>query len=794
MIGRTLGHYSILEPLGAGGMGEVYLAEDTTLDRQVALKVLPKDVAASRERLERFQREAKALAALNHPHIVTVYSVESSDEVHFLTMERVDGEPLSEALPENGYALEEFLDLAIPLADALSEAHERGIVHRDLKPANIMVDSRGRPKILDFGLAKLEAADAEEHSSQLSTQMMTKEGRVLGTYPYMSPEQAEGKIVDHRSDLFSFGSVLYEMATGTRPFTGDSPASLMGAILKDDPVPLTERRGDLPEVLAAILGRCLEKDPDERFSTARELYDALIDLQRDVTAGRAAASSPASGLVRIGRGARFGLAAILVLAVLGSIIWFLTGLTGNLTPPDPGGPRISSLAVLPLRNLSGDPAQEYFVDGMTEALITDLSKIGALKVISRPSAMRYKGTKKSLSEIARELGVEALIEGSVVREGDRVGITAQLIEAATETNLWADRYERSLTSIMGLQSEVAQAIAREIRVQLTPEETTLLTRTREVDPEAYEAYLKGEFHAEKMTALDVDTALQYYQLALEEDPDYAPAYAGIAFVWAARTYFGVPASEAGPKIRQAAFKALELDSTAPETHWILAVLATWLEWDWETGEREFRRTIELDPNHARARVFYGLFLSAMGRFDEAMSQIERGIELDPLNAMYTTYLGFALNRARRFDDAVEACRNGLTLDPQFSAAISCLRTAFYGKGLFEEALAQSKRWATTHGDHELAQALEQGEAEGGFQGAMLQAAETLVDRSDVTRSMAIARLFLQGGDPERALDWLEQAYDARMQDFIYLRVNPAWDPLHSEPRFQELLRKLNLPQ
>jgi serine/threonine-protein kinase len=793
MIGRTLGHYSILELLGEGGMGEVYLAEDTTLDRRVALKVLPQEVAASQERLDRFQREAKALAALNHPHIVTVHSVESSDGVHFLTMELVDGEPLSEALPESGYELEKFLDLAIPLADALAEAHERGIVHRDLKPANIMVDSRGRPKILDFGLAKLEQPDAEDYSSQLSTAMMTQEGRVLGTYPYMSPEQAEGKIVDHRSDLFSFGSVLYEMATGTRPFTGDSPASLMGAILKDEPAPLSDHRDDLPDALAAILDRCLEKNPEKRFRTARELYDALTDLQRDVAAGRVSVSPFGPGLARFGRGVRIGLATMLVLAVLAGVIWVLSGLSGKLAP-DSGGPRISSLAVLPLRNLSGDPAQDYFVDGMTEALITDLSKIGALKVISRSSAMRYKGTSKSLSEIARELGVEALIEGSVFREGDRVGITAQLIEAATETNLWADRYERGLTSILALQSEVAQAIAREIQVQLTPEETTLLTQTREVDPEAYEAYLKGEFHVEKMTAPDVDTALQYYQLALDEDPDYAPAYAGIASVWAARTYFGVPASDAIPRIKEAAFKALELDSSAPETHWTLAVLATWLEWDWETGEREFQRTIALDPNHARARVFYGLFLTAMGRFDEAKAQIGRGVELDPFNAMYQTYLGIALFRERRFDEAIEACRKGLTLGPDFGDAIGCLRAAYYEKGLLEESLAQSKRWAAARGDHEYAKALEQGEAEGGFAGAMLLAAQTLVDRSDVTKSMAIARLFLQGGDSERALDWLEKAYDVRMQDMIYLGVNPTWDPLRSEPRFQELLRKMNLPQ
>jgi serine/threonine-protein kinase len=792
MIGQTIGHYKIVEKLGAGGMGEVYRAEDTTLKRQVALKVLPAELAGSQERLERFQREAHTLAALDHPNIVHIYSVESDDDVHFLTMQLVRGKALGELIPENGLELDRFFEIAILLADALRAAHEKGIIHRDLKPENVMVDEEGRGKILDFGLAKLRLPEFAEDDRELPTQAMTQEGLILGTVPYMSPEQVQGRRIDHRTDLFSFGILLYEMLCGTRPFSGENTASLVSSIMRDEPEPVREVRKGLPAPLAELVAACLQKDPQERIQSAGDIRDRLQGIRREVESGQAVLTQPTTTAGRPNVW-KWALPALLIVLALIVGIWVWTSRDGS-TGPEGSASRITSLAVLPLQNLSGDPDQDYFVDGMTEALITDLSKISALKVISRTSAMRYKGSGKALAEIAEELDVDAVIEGSVIREGDQVGITAQLVEVATDQSLWADRYERDLTSILKLQGEVARAIAREIRVTLTAGEETVLTRARAVHPEAYEAYLRGRYHVRKMTAADLNLAEQYYELALAKDPEYASAYAGISGVWGARTYFGVLTRDAAPKMRTAALKAIELDPTAPEGHFALASLATWLEWDWDSGEREFLRAIELDPNFSDARVFYGLLLTALGRFDEARAQMERALESDPLNVMFQAYLGVALFRERRYDDAIAQCHRALSLDPSFGDAHGILAAALHKKGLFEEALEERKKQIAAGGDQEYLNALEQGEAQAGYTGAMVAAAEALVARSNPAYSISIARSYLDAGERERALEWLEKAYQARIQNMIYLRVNPIWDPLREEPGFQELQRLMNFPE
>jgi serine/threonine-protein kinase len=725
MVGRTLGHYRILDKLGAGGMGEVYRAQDTTLKRQVALKVLPAELAANQERLERFQREAETLAALDHPNIVHIYTVEAAEGVHFLTMQLVRGQRLAELVPDDGLPVERLLEIALPMVDALRAAHERGIVHRDLKPENVMVDEEGRVKILDFGLAKLRLPEAGDGDSLLSTQAMTQAGVVMGTVPYMSPEQVQGTPVDHRTDLFSLGVLLYEMACGTRPFSGENSASLMSSILRDAPAPVAERKSGLPQRLVDLIDRCLEKDREERYQTARELHGELLELERELSAGQAVVARPAAKGVRLG--SRLLLAAVLVLAIVAGLIWFLQRGSREPTSATSAGPQISSLAVLPLRNLSGDPEQDYFVDGMTEALMTDLSKIGALKVISRSSAMRYKGTEKPLAEIARELDVDAVIEGSVVREGDRVGITAQLIEAATATNLWADRYDREISSILALQGEVAQAIAREIQVTLTPEEESLLTRARQVNPEAYDAYLKGLFHWYELTPADLDTALQYFELALEKDPDYAPAQVGIYFVWAGRQQMGLtPASEAGPKARAAALRAVEMDDTLAEAHNALAGMKTWTDWDWEGADTAFQRALELDPSFAFAHAMYSHLLITVGRIDEALVHSERALELDPYNVLFKAFHGVVLFYDRRYDDALATFRAVLAMQPDHPTALGFLEELLIKMGRRDELLeVQRQRIAN---DAELVSAFEQGLAEAGYEGAQRRIADLLAAR------------------------------------------------------------------
>jgi serine/threonine protein kinase len=598
MIGQTLGHYEILDRLGAGGMGEVYRAEDTRLQRQVALKILPPEMAKSQERLVRFQREAQTLAALDHPNIVHIYSVERGEDVHFLTMQLIQGKRLSDLTPEEGMPLEQILEIAIPLADALRAAHEKGITHRDLKPENVMIDLEGRVKILDFGLAKLRLPDPGPEASQLRTEAMTQEGMVLGTVPYMSPEQVQGEPVDHRTDIFSLGIVLYEMASGLRPFRGANSASLMSSILRDQPAPVSDVKAGLPEELGRILSRCLEKNPERRFQSARSLRDELKELELQTASGQLASERvevPSASTARDlpkPRWLALALAALFV-AVLVGLQWWRSGPPS----PEPETPQITSLAVLPLRNLSGDAEQDYFADGMTEALILDLSKIGALKVISRTSIMRFKETDRSVAVIARELGVDAVVEGSVLREGSRVGITAQLIEASSDRTLWAERYQRDLTSILSLQAEVARAIAGEIRVSLTPQEESLLAATRTVDPEAHEAYLKGRFYRDRFTPQDLETALQYFERALEIDPSYALAHHGVGSVWGYRTVLGVATPrEAWPKSAEALERTLALDDSVAEAHLSLANLKVWYEWDWEGGELAFLRAIELNPN------------------------------------------------------------------------------------------------------------------------------------------------------------------------------------------------------
>ncbi len=786
MIGRTLSHFEIIRKLGAGGMGEVYLARDTKLERQVALKVLPAEMVDDPDRLQRLQREAKALAAIDHPNIVTIFSVEEAEGVHFLTMAHVEGRTLEETIPPNGFPPERLLPLAVSLADALRAAHERGIIHRDLKPANVMVDDEGRLRVLDFGLAKMQPRSAIPDVGEVATQTMTRQGTVLGTFPYMSPEQVEGKPVDARSDLFSLGVMLYEMATGRRPFRGETAASLITSIMRDAPEPVTEACVGLPTRLGEIIHRCLEKDPQHRFESAKQLREQLEDLQREVVSGQAVLSKPPTS-VPATTGSPLRVPAVvgvlLIVAGLAAVaVWKLRG------APEP---RIASLAVLPLQNLSGDPEQDYFVDGMTTALITDLSRIHALKVISPSSAMRYKGTEKSLREIAQELNVEAILEGSVLRENDRVAVTAQLIETANEETLWAQRYELEVTSVLALHGEVARTIAQAIEIQLTPDEEIGLTTGRQVNPETYEAYLRGMHHLSKGTSEGFATGIAFLNEAIDHDPADARAYAGLALGYVRIGHDTGPPDVVFPRAIGAANRALELDPNLADAHAAIADAKMYYEWDFDGARQSFEHAVQLSPNLAEAHAHYTWYHAIYGHWDEAEEEARRAQELDPLSPTFTAWLGCLLWYMEDNETAIEEARKSLDLSTDFPFGWYVLGSVYASQGRFDEAIEAHRKASEVAPPLTWALAGSYGRA-----GRLEEARQVLdawndPDNPSQALNMAMALGFM--GETDEAIRWLEIAYETRNPWMPWIDVLPELRSLHGDPRFQQMLRRMNIP-
>jgi TolB-like protein/Tfp pilus assembly protein PilF/predicted Ser/Thr protein kinase len=773
--GSTIaGKYKIIEELGRGGMGVVYKTEDTKLRRTVALKFLPPELTHIPDVKERFMREAQAAAALDHPNICTVYEFDEDEEKSFISMAYIQGQNLRKKIESGPLELEEALRIATQVAEGLQEAHKKGVVHRDIKSGNIMIDARGQAKIMDFGLARMTG-----------TTLLTQEGAAIGTIAYMSPEQARGKEVDHRTDIWSLGVVLYEMLTGKLPFKGDHEQAVVYSILKEKPEPISGLKSDIPVSIEQVVSKALEKDKDKRYQQVEELLDDLKSISAGIVPEEIKARLRKAKLRKRKRALLYGGVSGLVIAAVVIALLFFTG------PAE----AINSIAVLPLENLTGDAEQEYLVDGVTDELIGQLGQISALRVISRQSVMRYKGSDKTLPKIARDLNVDALVEGSVQQVGNSVRIRVQLIDALPEErNLWGETYESAKTDLLMLYSEMAQAIADKIKVSLTAEESTRLTKTRrQVDPEAYEAYLKGQFHWNKFNEQDIEIALQYYELALDKDPNYAPAYAGIASYWGAMSYFGMLTSEIMPERMAALEKCLELDSMLPEAHDALAGTATWFEFDWDKAEREFLLTMGLNPNNAGTRIFYGLFLTGMGRFEEAKKQMEIGLELDPLNAMHQGYLGNAFLRARQFDQAIAQYKKSLALQPDFADSISGLLECYHQKGMYKEALEVARKFFNARDYDDLLEAFNHGNEEGGYKEAMRQAAEAWAAQSNRAYSMRIATLYIYAGEKDRALDWLEIAFQERMQNLVYLNVQPKWDPLRDDPRFQDLIRRMHFP-
>ncbi len=760
--GTRLGPYEVVAPLGAGGMGEVYRAKDSRLEREVAIKVLPAATSADQTARARLLREARLASRLNHPHVCTIHEVGEADGQTFIAMELVEGESLSGRLSRGALPLGDILRFGIQVADALSHAHGHGVVHRDLKSANIVITPEGRAKVLDFGLAKRMVRGEAAEATTLSQAALTTAGTVTGTLAYMAPEQLRGQPADARSDLWALGVVLYEMATGARPFRAAVATALAADIQYREPTRPGDSNPRIPPGLEDAILKCLRKRPEERYPSAAEL---MAELQALST------SAPVSSDVVSG---------------------------ARKLPSKRAGrrKRIRSLVVLPLANLSGDPEQEYFADGMTDALIGDLAGIGTLRVISRTSAMRYKRTEKSLPDIATELNVDAVVEGSVLRAGARVRITARLIEASTDMNLWAKSYERDLADVLALQGAVAEAIAREVQSAASVKVAARLSLRGPVNAEAYDACLKGRYHLYKLSREHYDTALGYFELALEKDPACAPAQAGIADVWLLRGDSGIlPPSETFPKAREAASKAVELDEALFEGHLSRAGLKFLYEWDWGGAEAEYQRALHLNPNSAEARFFYSDFLISLQRSEEAMEQSAAAMKLDPFNPFVLCFFGWHLIYLRRYEEAMERLGKVVRVEPNFPSAQMGLWGALHAQSRAEEALSAAKKFFALIGDREVSEAIDRGGAESGYPGAMKRAAEALTARSERTYipSIRIARLWAHAGERNRALAWLEKSFERRESPLVHLGVAWDWETLRSDPRFQSLLGQMKLP-
>jgi serine/threonine protein kinase/Flp pilus assembly protein TadD len=773
------GRYEILGLLGKGGMGKVFKAYDKEVKEEVAVKLIKPEIAQDETTIERFRNELKIARKVSHRNVCRMHDLGKAEEGYYISMEYVEGEDLKSYIRRIGKLTEaDVINIAQQVCDGLKEAHELGVIHRDMKPQNIMIDKNGRMKIMDFGIARsVEAAG------------VTQTGVMIGTPDYISPEQAEGETADQRSDIYSFGVILYEMVTGSVPFKGDTAFSV--ALKHKSKLPQDPRKlnPEISDNLSRLILICMEKDRERRYQSAEEILNDLHNIEEGLPLGTKIQSRRRTFITALMRKKFFLPALIVALSVLlifvGRQIFFESPIT------------IDSIAVLPLENLSGDPSQEYFSNGITDALINELAKLSALRVISRQSVMQYKESHKPLSEIAKELNVDAVVEASVLKVGDKIQIRARLIQAPNEQNLWAQSYEREMTDILALQSEMAQTIAQEVKVNLTPSEKKRLTINRSVNPVAYEAYLKGQFHLYKLTSIDLETALQYFELALENDPDSALAYSGIAKVWLGRMAMGLaPTNEAGPRAKAAAMKALEIDSNQAEVHFALAWVA-WLDWDWAAAWAAYRQAIALNPNSASARVYYSNFLYVMGNPEEAMHQIELALDLDPFNPLFQAIYAMGLMYARRYDEVIELLRNTLKTAPNDPVALSTLRSAYHQKQMFEEALEIWQTSYTAKGDLEATEALALGNSESGYSGALSRVAEMLIMRSRNTSEYVtpwqIGTLYTRAGKIDEALEWLEKACDEKDSNMPYINVDPIFDILRDEPRFQDLLRRLNFP-
>lgn len=784
---RRLGRYELGALLGSGGMGEVYRAKDSGLGRDVAVKILSRAVASDPEFVRRFEREARVVGQLDHPNVLTVHDVGTEDGSPFLVMELLEGETLRHRLGGGRLELERSIEYASQIAEGLAAAHSTGVIHRDLKPENVFVTRDGRVKILDFGLAKLSIRDEQGPASDLAT-AETRPGSVIGTVDYMSPEHVRGGAIDERSDLFSLGTVCYEMLTGQQPFHRESPAETMVAIVREDP-DMSALPTSCPAAVRRLIRRCLEKDPESRFQSARDVAFALAESREGIlpsgegrTAGVSLTVVKAIGAVAIALGLGFLARSRLVAP------------TERARVASPA--TIQSLAILPLRNLSPDPSQEFFADGMTEALITSLGRFDRLRVTSRTSIMRFKQSAQPLSAIAKELGVDAIIEGTVQRSADRVRVTARLIKVSEDRPLWSESYDRTAGEVLSIQSDIAGQVAEEIGIQLTNPERARLRQIHRVQPAVYDEYLQGLYYWNRRTPDTLSKAMAHFEKALKGDPAFAPAHASLADCYnllGSVETGALPPRFAMPRARESALRALALDPELAKAHASLAHYQLFYDWDWTAAESSFRKAIRLDPSYATARQWYGILLMLRGRSDEAIREGNQARLLDPLSLILQVGLGNRYFYARQYDDAIRLDREVIDLDPSFAPAHLYLGRAYEANGQLPEALDSFRKALRLSGGspsilgflgHALAMAGRQEEAR-----RILRDLEA-ASKVQYVPAHALSAVYAGLRDRENAVAWLQRAYEERSGMMVYLPVDPLADEIRLDPRVAALIKEV----
>jgi eukaryotic-like serine/threonine-protein kinase len=807
LLGTRLGRYEIRSKLGAGGMGEVFLATDTKLGRDVALKVLPVEVSVDRNRMARFVQEARAVSILNHPNILTIYEIDQVDSLHFIASELIQGETLRDLLKQKQLGIAQIIDLAVQTANALVAAHDAGIVHRDLKPENIMLRSDGLAKVVDFGLAKLtEPIPYHSVDTEAPTSFKTSPGGVIGTPFYMSPEQIRERELDARTDIFSFAVVLYEMLAGRLPFNGETSAEVMASIIEEREVqPVTRYSGNVPSELERIVMKALRKNRDERYQSAKDMLLDLKtlkerlyfeqELERSVTSEK---QTQATGQIFSGtitedvRNSRkrsvalVGLALLVAASIAAAYLYKARATRAT----------IDSIAVLPFVNASGNSELEYLSDGMTDSLINNLSLLPNLSVKARSSVFRYKGMDVEPQKLASDLSVKAILNGRVVQHGDDLTLYLSLVDGQNGNQIWGDQYDRKLSDIVRLQTDIAHEVARKLQARLSGADENRLARNNSVNAEAYQLYLKGRYHALKNNKPDLLTGISHYQRTIEIDPSYALAYVGLADAYRSPA-LDIEPNVVLPKAKAAANKAVELDDQSSEAHAVLGWVNFWFDWDWKAADTQLKRALELDPRNAEAHSYYANLLSNMGRHSEAVAEAKLARDLDPVNLRINAIEGQCLIFAGQVDAGLDRLQQTLALDPNYLLAHNFMISGYIAKQMFpqaEEAARKSVKIAPTNSTansslgYSLARAGKLTEARAVVDEMIRASSERYVS------ACAIALVFDGLGDQEKTFAWLERAFQEHDTRLIFLKADPKWSSLRSDPRFQEMVRRVGLPQ
>jgi serine/threonine protein kinase/Tfp pilus assembly protein PilF len=791
MIGQTISHYRILEQLGAGGMGIVYKAHDSRLDRAVALKFLPEKVAQEPQALERFRREARAASALNHPGICTIYDIGEQDGRAFIAMEFMDGETLRSHIHGKPLPLAEILKLGIQIAEALDAAHVEGIIHRDIKPANIFVTKRGQAKVLDFGLAKLVpkgVAGADEDSGGESSDSTSIVGIISGTPSYMSPEQVRGDNLDSRTDIFALGVLLYEMATGRQAFGGGTGGIIIEAVLTRSPASPRSINPEIPPRLEEFINKAIQKDRDQRYQHAADLRADLQQLERGADSGRSVAEGAAES------------------AVISSASQSPPSgeeTARNLTSQS-SGPRtqrvskiIDSLAVLPFENASSDPEHDYLSDGITGSLINNLATVPKLRVMAQSTVFRFRGRGIDPQAVGRELNVRAVLTGKIIQSGGSLRIGTELVDVATGSQLWGAQYDCKPGDIFSIQDEISNEISEKLRLKLTRAEKKRLAKRQTDDADAYRLYLKGLHHWNRWTEEGFYKAIEYFQQAVDKDPGYALAYSGLADSYVLLGWNSyLPPKDAFPKAKLAATRALQLDPDLGEAHTPLAALMWLHDWQWQDAEREFKHSLALNPAYPTANHWYAEYVMTMGRQLEAIARMKKSQDLDPLSLIISVAIGWAFYNDRRYDDAIEQLRRTVELDPNYPVTYWIMGLLHRKMGRFEPAIADGEKGVQLSGGSILMRAaLAQTFAAAGKKKNAIQILDEL---TKLARQKYVASYYLAGihiglGEDDLALEYLQKSFEEHSHWLIYLHMDPGMDSLRSNPRFQDLLRRVGLP-